>query len=111
MKGKKILSILLILGGVVLFGFATYIQSEVDQGKTQISSAQSKVDTGETLFSLNPTTKEVGKGIFGGIQKKIDEGKGDVAYYENLAKNLRIAGIIVFIAGVIFFVFNVYKKR
>ena len=100
MKTKKIISLLLIILGLGLIGTAMYINSEVETGKHKISRAQSQVDQGKNLFSLNPVTKEVGKGLTGGAQKKINEGKQQVTHYEGVAKVTQISGIILLIIGI-----------
>lgn len=111
MNSKRIIGILLAIAGVFLFVFANYIQSEVAQGRQKISSAQRQVNQGKSLFSLNPVTKEVGKGLLGGAQKKIDEGKQEADAYELLAGRLQIGGILLFIAGALFLVFGRKSKK
>ncbi|MES2121622.1 MAG: hypothetical protein V4492_02450 [Chlamydiota bacterium] len=112
MNIKKVIGILLVVGGITMIGLGAYISGEVDEGKHKISSAQEKVDTGNSLFSMSPATKEFGKGITGSAQKKIDEGKDQVSTYEAMSQNFKWGGIIVLIAGaVILFISRKKSKR
>lgn len=91
--------------GIGMLFFSNYIQKEVAQGKKKISKAQSTVDAGNSLFSATPLTKELGKGVTGSVQKKIDAGQEDVDYYESLSHWLQIGGIAFMIGGVgLFFI-------
>lgn len=101
---------LVILGIVCLF-FSSYIRGQVEEGRGKISKAQSVVDKGNSLFSLNPVTKEVGKGITGSVQNKIDEGSKEADFYESMAMLLRIGGIVLIVAGAGLFIYRQYKKR
>jgi uncharacterized protein YjeT (DUF2065 family) len=100
-NAKRIVGIVLIIAGIAMLGFSYYIKQEVAAGNLQISSAQEKVDRSQGLFNLNPVTKEVGKGLTGAAQSKIDEGKRDVEYYTHLANTLQIAGIACIVVGAI----------
>jgi hypothetical protein len=99
MKIQRIIGIVLIaLGGAMLAGSA-YIKSEVGMGQERIQSAQRSVDTGNKLFSLSPYTKDVGKTMTRSAQKKIDEGRMEVAKYMQIAHMLQIGGFISLIGG------------
>lgn len=108
MRKKKILGIVLLVIGILLFGASLYIEAQVAEGKEQISSAQGTVDKGKALFSLDPLSQQVGKTITNPIQKKINEGQEEVLYYERLALWLKLAGIICFVTGVAVLV---WKKK
>ncbi|MBS0625180.1 MAG: hypothetical protein JSS32_03945 [Verrucomicrobia bacterium] len=110
MNSKQITGIVLVLAGVAMLLTSQYIKSQVLEGKQQISSAQKKVDTANQLFSVNPVSKEVGKGLTGGAQRKIDEGRGEVAHYEQVAQVLNIGGIGAIIVGGVIFLLG-RKKR
>lgn len=113
MNLKRIIGIIVCIGGVVLIFISNYIKNQVAQGQEQISSAESNVKTGKTLFGANPVTKEVGNQlIFKPAENKIKAGKEEVAYYEALASKLLIGGIVVIIAGlgIVFIPFG-KKKR
>jgi len=99
MVSKKILGTLILGLGVIALGVSMYIRSQVEAGEKKISSAQRKLDQSNTLFNLNPVTKEIGKGISGGVQKKIDRGIDEVNEYDRLAGLLKIGGIVFIIVG------------
>lgn len=103
MKSKKLISLILILLGVGLIGTSMYITSEVEKGKGKIARAQHQVDQGGSLLSLTPVTKEIGDELTGGAQKKIDEGKQQVAHYEGIAQFCRVGGIVLLVIGAGFF--------
>lgn len=110
MNAKRILGIVLAVGGIAMFIVSVYITNQVESGKLQIASGQQKVDTANRLFSLDPTTKAVGKRVLTDpAQEQIDEGKDQVAHYEMLAARLKVGGIILFIAGLGFVCWS-FKK-
>jgi predicted PurR-regulated permease PerM len=109
MHKNKIIAIVVMVCGVAAIGTSSYITSQVDQGKEQVEQAQKFVDKGNALFSTNAVTKEVGKGITGGIQKKINKGNREIAYYESLASQLRIGGVVLLLGGALFFFF--YRRK
>ncbi len=100
MNSKRIIGIVLIVIGVVMFIFSNTISNQVAEGRGKISSAQKKVDTGNTLFSLTPESQQVGKMLTDSAQEKIDEGSVKADYYESMASSLKIGGIVAFIIGV-----------
>jgi len=111
---KRIIGILICIGGIALLFISNYIEKEVAAGKQEISSAEQKVGQGKTLFGLNPYTKEIGnKAIFDPAEKKIQAGKAEVAYYEALASRLRIGGIAAIVIGIaiVLIPFGAAKKR
>ncbi len=105
----RIIGIVILLGGVAMLGFSSYIKHRVEEGKTEIAGAEKSVDQGNQLFSLNPVAKEIGKGLSGMAEKKINKGKQDVAEYEELAGWLQIGGIIAIVLGALVVIFG--KKR
>lgn len=111
MNVKKVIGILLIIGGVGMIGMGSYIKSQVEEGKQKISSAQEKVDTGNSLFSMSPATKELGQGITGGAQKKIDAGKRDVKVYEAMSEKFKWGGIASILIGIICLALSGKKSR
>ena len=80
--------------------FSMYIMNQVDTGRQQIYAGQREVDQGNSLFNLNPATKEVGKGIFGSAQKRIDAGTAEADRYQQMANWLKIGGIVLIIVGI-----------
>ena len=101
MKLKRVIGILLAIGGLVMIFAAKRIQSQVEEGKETVSSAEKSVGQGQTLFGLNPVTKEIGqRTIFDPAQNKINAGKEEIAYYEKLASELEIGGGILVVIGI-----------
>ncbi|NGX56739.1 MAG: hypothetical protein K1060chlam5_00985 [Candidatus Anoxychlamydiales bacterium] len=100
MLKKRIFAIILVILGVASLVVSFYIKGEVRKGRGEIKSAQEKVDMGKKLFSINPYTKEVGKGLTSGIERKIKEGKVKADTYEAISNWLLAGGIIfIFIGG------------
>jgi uncharacterized membrane protein HdeD (DUF308 family) len=114
MSLKRIIGIVICIGGIVLIFVSNYIKSQVESGKMQISSAESQVSQGKTLFGLNPVSKQVGNQVFfNSAEQQINAGKKDVAYYESLASQLQIAGIIAIVVGlgIVFIPFTTHKRK
>lgn len=106
MNIRKILGILLFLGGLGMLGASFYINTQVIQGKQQIAEGQRKVDRAKTPFSLTPITQPIGGALTKSGQGKIDNGQQQVDYYEMLAAQLQMGGIIAAIAGLGLFIFG-----
>lgn len=98
-KVLRIVGILVVIAGIGCIFFSNYITTQVNEGKIKIEKGQKKMDQSSGLFSSNPYTKPLGKGITSSGQKKIDEGKQQVAHYEELAGTLKIGGIVGIIVG------------
>ena len=111
MKILRILGIVVMVAGVVCIFFSNYITNQVNEGKIKIEEGQKTVDTSSGLFSTNPYTKPIGKGITSSAQKKIDAGKEEVVYYEQLAQTLQISGIVGIIVGAAITVFSFFGQR
>jgi hypothetical protein len=111
MKGKRLLGIVFVIAGLVLLGCSSYIRSQVEQGKVEISSGQRKVDTANSMFNMTPATKPVGQAFTSGAQSKINAGQGEVDYYEQMARSLLIGGVVLIVVGAIVFVLGLKKKR
>jgi hypothetical protein len=99
MMVRRIIGIVLLICGLGLIGISMYVKQQVDQGKMQISDAQKKVDTTEDWLSRSPYTRDIGKGIAGSSQKKINAAHGEVAEYEKMAGWAQIGGIVLVIIG------------
>ena len=99
MNLKRMIGIIVSICGIATIFVSIYIKNQVATGKEIASKAQSQVDVGTSLFSLTPVTKEIGKGISGQAQSKIDEGQRQISYYEGLANGLLIGGIGLIILG------------
>jgi hypothetical protein len=105
MRIRKIAAALLLIIGVGMIGFSMYIMNQVNEGKIKIESAEKTVGQANQLFSLNPVTKQLGEGVTGSAEKKIESGKELIARYVNISQNLKIAGIVLIVLGVgLFFV-------
>ena len=111
MKVKIAIGIILLILGAGGIGFSLYIKSEVAEGKRQIASGQRKVDKAQGLFSITPETEAVGGALTGSAQRKIDQGRKDVAYYERMAGILMNLGIALGVTGVIVLVVPMKKKK
>jgi hypothetical protein len=111
MNIRRVLGFLILIGGVGLIVFSNYIKGRVEEGEAEISSAQKKVEQGNSLFSLNPYSKLVGQQVSGSAQKKINEGKQQVSYYNQLSGQLQIGGIIVIILGIVIILIPRRSKR
>ena len=110
MSRRKILGLILVVGGLALLIVSGYIKNQVAGGKEQISSAEKKVGQANKLFSLSPATKDIGGAVTGGAEKKIKAAKGEVAYYAQLANQLQVGGFIVLAVGIVIFLIP-SKKR
>jgi hypothetical protein len=99
MKTLRTLGIVILLAGLGSLFFSNYIMNQVNEGKIKIEKGQKAVDKGNQLFSLNPVAKEVGKGLTGSAQKKIDAGQQQIEQYTQLAGRLQTGGIIAIVAG------------
>ena len=112
MKTKRVISALLIAGGIALLLVTKYIMNQVAQGEEQIASGESKLGTAKSLFSLNPTAKMVGEGLTSGSEEKISQGKEQIAYYTMVANRLQVSGYVLIAVGVgFFFLFGIQRKR
>lgn len=108
---KKIFGILLILLGIALIGTSSYIKVQVEKGKAAVGGAERGVAVGKGLFSLSPITKEVSKEAMSGIEKKIREGKGEIAKYEKIASWTFYSGIILIVLGAIILFLSKKKMK
>jgi len=111
MGTRRILGIVILLGGLVVLFTAHYIQEQVDIGRGKISAAEGKVATGSRLFSLSPATKGIGESIERSSQKTLSKYKDDADYYEHLAGQLRIGGWVVTLAGALLILIPSRKKK
>lgn len=89
---------------------SNYITTQIKEGKIKITRAQKQVEKGRGLFNYNPVTKEIGKGVTGAAQKKIDAGKQMVTDYEVIAHRLQVGGIVLTIIGAGIVIFDIIGK-
>lgn len=99
MKILRILGILVLIAGIAAIMFSNYITNQVTEGKAKIASGEKSLNQANQLFSLNPVAKQVGKSVTRSGEKKIAMGKEQIAYYENLAQQLMVGGIIGCVVG------------
>lgn len=111
MNFRRILGFIILVVGILMMIFSFSIKKRTEEGQQEVNSAQKKVDKASGLFSLTPYTKPVGKGITSSAQKQIDEGKEEITYYENVAKWLKIGGVVVLIAGIVIVAIPSQNKR
>ncbi len=108
---KRILGIVVLIAGIAMICISNYITTQVSEGKLQVSSAQKKVDQGNQLFGQNPFTKQLGQGVTGSAQKKINAGKQTIADYEVIAQRLQTGGIICIVVGAGLIIFSFFGNK
>jgi hypothetical protein len=109
---KKILGPLALIVGIIMILVSVYIKTQLEQGRALVGSAKEKVEAGKSLFSLSPYTKEVGKGITRGAERKIKEGEMEISKYGAISNFAMYSGIVLVIVGsVIFFLPKTRKKK
>ncbi len=111
MAPRRIIALLLIAGGVALLLFSSYITGQVEEGKEQIVSAEQQVKKGKKFLDLFSATKPIGEQLEKSAQRKIAAGRQDVAKYEKLAGQIRIAGFIVIFIGIVLFFWPLGTKK
>ena len=99
MNIKRISGITIAVIGICAYLFGSYIEAQVNDGKGQISSGQKKVDTIRDVGGLSPYTQDLGDSVASSGQKKIDEGQKLVDKYEELAEELHLGGVLLFLIG------------
>lgn len=109
MNLKKLIGIVMLIGGIIMIVTSIYIKNEVSSGRREISSSQRQVNQANDLFSLTPQTKEVGKVFTDSAQGQINKGTLKADLYAKRALWLQIGGIILIILGI--GVFFVGKKK
>jgi hypothetical protein len=108
---KRVVGTIILAVGVIAYVLGMYIEGEVGAGKKKIAKAESSVNAGKELSSLSPVTKEIEDLASSGVEKKIDEGKQDVATYTKVAEILHMGGIVFFIGGALLIVMSFTNKK
>lgn len=111
MNFRRILGMIILVIGILMMIFSISIKNRTEEGNQEVKSGQKKVDRTNKAFSLTPLTEPLGKGVTGSAQKQIDEGKEEIAYYQQMAKWLKTGGIIFIAAGVVTIIIPRKNKR
>lgn len=106
MKMKKKWGVIVLLLGVIFLAGSFYIKGQVEEGNQKVAKTEKQMDLGDKLFSITPETKEIGKGISGSVDKKLIEGKEQIAFYTSMADWLEIAGVVFIILGMSMILFG-----
>ncbi len=111
MKRIRVVGIVLFIVGIVAICFASYINSQVAQGKVQVEQGEKKISAGKKLFSATPLTEQFGGIVTSGGEKKIARGKEQISHYESVATSLMTIGIILIIVGAGLFIWSYFDKK
>jgi len=111
MNAKRIIGIVLLIIGIIMICFSVYIKQEVSEGKIKIARGEKAVGRGKDLFNLTPVTEPFSGMFTGAAEKKIEKGKKDVEYYENLSNGLMAGGVVLIVVGVILVAVGRKKKK
>lgn len=111
MLGRRITSIVLLILGIAMFIFGSYISGQVAQGEKKIANAQQNVNQVRKLTKASPYTKGLGKVATQPVQQKINEGKQTASQYKKVATWLHIGGSVLFILGVVLLIFSFSDKK
>jgi len=98
-KSKRTFGIGALIIGAILVVSSFVIKAKVTEGEGQIAQAEQNVGKAKGLFGMSSYTKGAGDQLTAGANRKIGEGKDEVAYYTKLANILLFAGIISMAAG------------
>ncbi len=107
---KKFLGIILLIIGIIMIVVSIYIKTELGKGREKVGSAKEKVEMGKSIFSLTPQTKELGKGLTQGVEKKIAEGEEEIAKYAKMANLALYGGAILVVIGAVMLFLPSKKK-
>ncbi|MCH9632250.1 MAG: hypothetical protein S4CHLAM6_05810 [Chlamydiae bacterium] len=111
MRVAKFLSPVLVIIGIILYIFGSYVSHQVKQGEQKISKAEAGVNQTCNITKINPYAHQIGKIFTHPIRKKISEGKKSADHYRSVAFSLHLSGIIVFALGVLSLLFIKQKKH
>lgn len=108
---KRVLGTIILAIGVIAYLSGMYISKEVDAGEKKLKNAERSVSAGKELTEIIPYTEEFGDMATHKLEKKIEEGKVDVATYTKIAEILHMSGIILFIGGALLVVMSFTNKK
>lgn len=109
-NSKQIAGIVLFVLGIGMLVASHYVAGQVREGNAQISAGQEKIDATNKFFSVTVVTKPVGKGLTSSGQQRVNAGREEADYYQQMAEWLRIGGIASMIIGVGAFLFARPKR-
>ncbi len=110
MNLKKIIAIVVLIGGISLILISNYIKNRVATGRQEISGAQQQVNQRNQLFTVAPPAAQViGRGFNNSAQSRINQGTQEADMYAQRAHWLQIGGIVLIILGIGIFIFPIRK--
>jgi len=112
MRLKIIISIIILLSGLSLFGMANYITKQVAIGRGEVAEWQVQVNRANRIIDKSTEIQGLGNAITTPAQEKLNAGTKKANYYANLATRLKIGGIALILIAVLFLflIFVKYKK-
>lgn len=106
MNSKQIAGIVLFVLGIGMLITSHYVAGQVREGNQQIAEGQERIDATNKFFSVTFVTKPVGKGLTSSGQQRVNAGREESDYYQQVAEWLRIGGVASLIIGVGAFLFS-----
>ncbi|OGN62128.1 MAG: hypothetical protein A3F09_02840 [Chlamydiae bacterium RIFCSPHIGHO2_12_FULL_49_11] len=107
----RVISILLMVSGTVLFILALTISGQVEEGKGKADKAQKNVNTARQITSSSSYTKDIGEAATDPIQQKINAGRRDIKKYGQLVQVFYIVAICTVGTGVPLFIISFFPRR
>jgi hypothetical protein len=111
MNFRRILGAAAVIIGIALLFVSHMINTRLNEGEEEISSAKENISRGDKLFSLNPVSKEVGKVVTHSADKKIEQGEETIRQYTLVANGCYYGGIALIVLGVVVFIFGRKKRK
>ncbi len=107
---KKMFSVLLMVIGIGVFAFGSYMAERAEMGQMGVSQAEQEVDEeGRPIFG--PVRRGIRSEEEQNARQKIGQTEQTVVQSQITAGWLRGTGAVIFITGVGFFIFNLPQKR
>jgi hypothetical protein len=110
MSAKKMIGLILLIGGLGMMAMSMYITSKVDEGKAKLHKAEKTVHEGSKLFSMTPATKELSEGLTSGVKEKFDDAHEQIVHYEAIANGMQYGGIAILVLGAGMLLFRTKRK-
>lgn len=112
MNVKKVVGILFLVAGCVLFGISLYIEGRLEQGQAQVAQSQEQLEKGVGgPPAVRPYVRRMEKKFTGSIEERIAAGEGQIAYYQQVANQCRWGGIASFAIGIVVLLFSRKKSK